>query len=152
MAQGVSRNEMRDHEIYEKRIRGAKLEDLAAEYGVTFRRVSQIIGEVRRSLPERSREDLIATSLDQLEFLREKVLELVSMRGAPVTAGQLGGILRDDDGEVVRDYSLRIKAINEAHKLNQTFAKRLGLDAPAQVDVKASVQYEIVGVDPEALT
>jgi hypothetical protein len=150
------RFELRNMEIYEKRIRGASLASLAGEYGLTDASISNICAEVRRTLPERSREELIAASLDQLEFLREKVLELVNMEGAPVTVGQQGDILRepseDGDGEIVRDYSLRTRAIAEAHKLNQTFAKRLGLDAPTESVVKASVQYEVVGLDPEALT
>jgi hypothetical protein len=146
------RFELRNMEIYEKRIRGASLASLAGEYGLDDSRISEICSEVRRTLPERSREELIAASLDQLEFLREKVIELSNMRGAPVTAGQLGEILRDEDGEIVRDYSLRLRAIDQAHKLNQTFAKRLGLDAPTESVVKASVQYEVVGLDPEALT
>lgn len=139
-------------EIYEARIRGARIAELAEKYGLDQSRISAICTEVRRTLPERSREELIAASLDQLEFLREKVIELAQMEGAPVTAGQLGEILYDTDGSVVRDYSLRIRAIDQAHKLNQTFAKRLGLDAPTESVVKASVQYEVVGLDPEALT
>ncbi len=142
----------RDMEIYEKWIRGTSQAVIADEYGLSLPRVSQICVEVRRTLPERSREELIAASLDQLEFLREKVLEMVKMKGAPVTAGQLGEIVRDEDGEIVRDYSLRTRAIAEAHRLNQTFAKRLGLDAPTESVVKASVQYEVVGFDPEART
>lgn len=146
------RTELRDMEIYEKRIRGALVPALADEYGLSTGRISQICAEVRATLPQRSREELLALSLEQIEFLREEVLTLVKMPGAPVTAGQLGEILYDTNGSVVRDYSLRIKAINEAHKLNQTFAKRLGLDAPTESVVKASVQYEVVGLDPEALT
>lgn len=139
-------------EIYEARIRGAKLAELAEKYGITQSRISDICSEVRRTLPERSREELIAASLDQLEFLREKVIELAEMEGSPVTAGQLGEILLDTDGSVVRDYSLRIKAIDQAHKLWVSFGKRMGLDAPTESVVKASVQYEVVGLDPEALT
>jgi hypothetical protein len=146
------RFELRNMEIYEKRIRGASLASLAGEYGLTDASISNICAEVRRTLPERSREELIAASLDQLEYLREKVIELSNMRGAPVTAGQLGEILLDEDGEIVRDYSLRLRAIDQAHKLNQTFAKRLGLDAPTETKVTGSMLYEVVGLDPEALT
>lgn len=148
----VRRHQIRDAEIYEKRIRGASLQSLADEYGLEDSSISRITKEQGATLSQRSREDLIAASLNQLEYLREKVIELAEMRGAPVAAGQLGEILHDVDGQVVRDYSLRVKAIAEAHKLNVTFAKRLGLDAPTQAEVKASVSYEIVGVDPGDLT
>lgn len=154
--EGVSRfTELRDQEIYEKRVRGATLKTLAEEFDISLSRVSDICKEQRAGLPERSREDLIRASIERLEFLREKVIELAEMPGAPVTVGQHGDILREPDtDEVVRDYSLRIKAIDQAHKLGQTFDKLFGLAAPtaANVEVKASIQYEIVGVDPEALT
>lgn len=149
------RYELRDMEIYEKWIRGTPQAALAEEYNLSVSRISLICTDVRRSMPQQSREDLIALSVDQLEFLREKVIELVQMNGAPVTAGQMGDVVLDPEtGEVVRDYSLRLRAIQAALAMNQTLAKRLGLDAPAQTEsvVKATVQYEIVGVDPGELT
>jgi len=153
MTRGVTENEIRDLEIYEKRMRGASLMALGEEYGLHQSRISVIVKEVRKTIPQKSREELISLSFDQLEYLREKVIELANLPGAPVTAGQLGEIVRDPETEdVVRDYSLRLRAIAEAHRMNVTFAKRHGLEAPTQVDVKAAIQYEIVGVDPEALT
>ena len=152
----VSRNSWRDVDIYEKRVRGATLAQLAAEYGIHESRVSQICVEIRRNLPDRAREELVKISFDQLESLRDEVLNLARMPGAPVTAGQHGDILRepsiDGQGEIVRDYSLRIKALQEAHRLILSKNKMLGLDAPTEVKTSGSVRYEIVGVDPEALT
>ena len=149
----VKRNARRDMEIYEKRVNGASLADLATEFGVERSRISQICSEVRATLPDEAREDLIRVNFQRLEELREKVLELANMNGAPVTAGQHGDVLIDpDSGETVRDYSLRVRAIAEAHKLILSTNRMFGLDAPAETTVKASVQYEIVGIDPEALT
>jgi hypothetical protein len=149
----VSRNSWRDVEIYEKRTRGATLALLAEEYGLDASSISRICTETRRSLPDRSRDELVKISFDQLEFLRDEVFKLASKEGAPVTAGQRGDVLIDPDtGETVRDYSLRVKALHEAHLLILSKNKMLGLDAPAEVKTSGSVRYEIVGVDPEALT
>jgi hypothetical protein len=149
----VSRNSWRDVDIYEKRVRGATLAQLAAEYGIHESRVSQICVEIRRNLPDRAREELVKISFDQLESLRDEVLNLARMPGAPVTAGQHGDVLIDPESEeVVRDYSLRIKALQEAHRLILSKNKMLGLDAPTEVKTSGSVRYEIVGVDPDALT
>lgn len=149
----VSPHSLRDVEIYEKRVRGASLAELAEEYGIHVSRVSQICAEVRRTLPDRSREELVRINHDQLEFLRDEVLNLARMTGAPITAGQHGDVLIDPDtGETVRDYSPRVKALQEAHRLILSKNKMLGLDAPTEVKTSGSVRYEIVGVDPEALT
>jgi hypothetical protein len=142
---------IRDDEIYRRRMRGESIADLAREFNVGESRISAIVTEVSRSLPERDRSELIALSIERLDFLTEKVMTLAEMEGAPIFVGKDGILARDENEEIVRDFSLRIKAIAEAHRLNQTFAKRLGLDAPTQSEVNASVQYEIVGVDPEEL-
>lgn len=148
----TSPNRRRDDEIYAKRMRGATLQELAEEYGISDGRISTIVHDVSRSLPERDRSELLAISVSHLEDLREKVRELARMEGAPVFVGKEGTIAYDENGSVVRDYSLRRSAYGLEHDINKTFAKRLGLDAPAQTEVKASVQYEIVGVDVDDLT
>lgn len=143
----------RDDDIYAKRMSGARLAELAVEYGLSQARICGIVREVSRSLPERDRSELLAISVSHLEDLREKVRELAEMEGAPMTAGTMGIPLIDPEtNRVVRDYSLRRSAYGLEHDINKTFAKRLGLDAPAQSEVKASVQYEIVGVDVDDLT
>lgn len=143
----------RNLDIYERRMRGERISDLAVEYSVSESRISQICTEIRRSLPDRSREELVRINHEQLEFLRDEVLRLVQKAGAPVTAGQHGDVLIDPDtGAIVRDYSLRINALKEAHRLILSKNKMLGLDAPSEVKTSGSVRYEIVGVDPEALT
>jgi hypothetical protein len=148
----TSPNKRRDDEIYIERMRGVPVRLLAEKHGLSVPRIYEITHEVSRSLPERDRSELLAVSVAHLEDLREKVRELAEMEGAPVFVGKDGAMAYDEDGSVVRDYSLRRSAYGLEHDINKTFAKRLGLDAPAQTEVKASVQYEIVGVDVEDLT
>ena len=149
----VSRHSWRDVDIYEKRMRGATLAQLAEEYGLHSSRISQICVEVRRNLPDRAKEELVRISFDQLESLRDEVLNLARMPGAPVTAGQHGDVLIDPETEeIVRDYGGRLRALQEAHRLILSKNKMLGLDAPTEVKASGSVRYEIVGVDTSALT
>lgn len=144
---------LRDEEIYLRSMRGEKTADLAAEFNLSENGIRAVVIRVGRSMPERDRSELLARSIEHLDDMRSKVLSLYSLLGAPVTAGQHGDVLIDPEtDEVVRDHSLKVKAIEQLLKIDTAFAKRLGLDAPTQAEVKASVQYEIVGVDPEALT
>lgn len=149
----MSRFIKRDIEIYERSMRGERTSDLAREYSLSDSRISQIVTEVGRNMPEVDISHLRALSADRLEFMQNEVLRLLALPAAPVTAGNTGLILEDPDtGAVVRDYSLKLRALAELRAINTTFAKRFGLDAPAQSEVKATVNYEIVGVDPEAMT
>jgi hypothetical protein len=153
MNERASPNELRDQEIFTKRMNGASLAVLAEEYGVVPSRICTIVSEMARKLPEMDRSALTALTIDTLMNLRGKVMNLAEMQGAPVTAGQRGDVLIDPETEeVVRDYSLRLNAVKTMLALDAQFAKRLGLDAPAESVVRATVQYEIVGVDPEDLT
>ena len=146
----------RDMDIYRRRMRGEKNAALAAEYGLAENSISAIVTKVSRSMPEQDRSEILALAAEHLDDIRSKVLSLWSLQSAPVTVGQHGDILRepseDGNGEIVRDHSLKVRAAELLLKIEQTVGKRYGLDAPTQAEVKASVQYEIVGVDPEALT
>lgn len=140
-------------DIYRRRMRGEKNAVLAAEYGLAENSISAIVTKVSRSMPEQDRSEILALAAEHLDDIRSKVLSLYDMVGAPVTAGQRGDVLIDpESGEVVRDHSLKVRAAELLLKIEQTVGRRYGLDAPTQAEVKASVQYEIVGVDPEALT
>lgn len=143
----------RDMDIYRRRMRGETNETLAAEYGIGANAISKIVTKVSRSMPEQDRSEILALSAEHLDDIRSKVLHLWELQGAPVTAGQHGDVLIDPDtGETVRDHSLKVRAAELLLKIEQAVGRRYGLDAPTQAEVKASVQYEIVGVDPEALT
>lgn len=147
----MSRYIKRDIEIYERAMRGERTGDLATEYGLSHSRVAGIVNEVARNMPEVDVSHLRALTAARLEFMFGKVLELVDKEGAP-TFTQRGDMLVDENGEPVRDYGLRLRALAELRALDAALAKRFGLDAPTQAEVKATVSYEIVGVDPEAMT
>jgi hypothetical protein len=80
-------------------------------------------------------------------------LELAEMRGAPVTAGKDGDVVLDpEDATVVRDYSLRLAALEQARKADVEIRKLHGLDAATKVDVTGAVRYEVAGVDISKLS
>jgi hypothetical protein len=47
----------------------------------------------------------------------------------------------------VRDYSLRLAALEQARKADVEIRKLHGLDAAQKVDVTGAVRYEVAGVD-----
>jgi hypothetical protein len=128
---------------------GATYEKLAARYGISTSRVGQIIAQVRDSIPEEDRAEEIRRSLEMLRELRDGALEVYRMAPAPVFVGKDGTPARDPSltdkdplGELVRDHTGRLRALETAVKVDQRIAQLLGLDAAQKMDVNVSGQEE----------
>lgn len=147
------RLEGRNGEIWHRyAIRSQTIERIAEDLNLSNQRVSQILDEIRKSIPEPDRQELVKHSIELLQYAQDTALEIVAMTPAPVFVGKDGSIAYDEKGEVVRDYSGRLRALETAIKANDTIAKRLGLDSPTKIETSGAVRYEIVGVDLEALS
>lgn len=113
---------------------------LAARYGLSQGRVSQIISQVRDSIPDEVREEEVQRSLEMLRELRAGALEVWRMAAAPVTAGKDGDLLYDPEAPpgtsaLVRDHTGRLRALETALKVDQRIAQLLGLDAAQKLDM-----------------
>jgi transcriptional regulator with XRE-family HTH domain len=143
-----ARHEGRNGEVWHRyAVRMQSQERIADDLGITPQRVSQIIAEVRASVPAVDKQQMIASSLELIAHVKDQALELVEMAGAPIFVGKDGSIAYDEKGNVVRDYSMRINALKTALAADDVMAKRLGLDAATKTEVSGSVRYEIAGVD-----
>lgn len=109
-------------------IQGKTLVELAAEYGVSNQRISQIIRDIRESLPPEDRQMVVDRRVAQI--------------GAVVKALVPQALTGDRD------------AVASLEKMMAREAKYLGLDAPKQVEHSGKVAtYRIEGdVDLEKLT
>jgi predicted DNA-binding protein (UPF0251 family) len=126
--------------------------EIASRMDLSQQRVSQILADARAKLPPVDLEAIRRESLELHLKTQRFALELAEMRGAPVTAGKDGDIVRDDDGSMVRDYSLRLAALEQARKADVEIRKLHGLDAAQKVDVTGAVRYEVAGVDISKLS
>lgn len=142
----------RNGAIWREFIQGCTQEFLADKYGLSQVRVSAIIKEVRATVPPADRGEMLQESLELIREVRRKAMELVEMAGAPVAVGKDGTVLYDPEtGELVRDYSLRLKALDTAMKASDVEAKRLGLDSPIKLESSSRVAYTLAGVSVEDL-
>lgn len=143
----------RSKEMYERwAIWGDTQQEIAAIYGVSHQRVSQIIAAWRKAFPQ-VREDLAEQSIATLKELRKRQFALAEQikAGAPVAVGKDGVKLYEDDGTPVRDYSGYLKALAEVRLTDAQIAKRMGLDAPDRLETTQTVRYEIAGLDDGTL-
>ena len=126
----------RNGSVWRDYVRGATQEALAEKYNVSQPRISQIISEVRDSIPQQEREALIKEEIDFLRRMRWELLEVWDMKAAPVTAGQLGEIVKDPEtGEPVRDHSGRLAAAARIESYSARMHKLLGLEASQKIDL-----------------
>lgn len=133
----------RNGEIWRKHVRGRTEEHLAAEYNLTQQRISQIIAEVRDSIPEQTRAQVVQAELDLLLRLRDEVLELWDAKAVPVTVGKDGDILRDPETqEVVRDHSGRLAGVKMALNISESLRRMVGADSASKVDLMTHGEAE----------
>lgn len=153
MPEQQPRLEGRNGEVWRKHIiYGWTQERCAEHFGISQQRVAEIIAQVRASIPEDSKADLVRASMDLINEVKARALEIADMLPAPVVAGKDGEPVMDPEtGQWVRDFSGRLRALETALKADDTLAKRLGLDAASKIESTATVRYEVVGVDTEDL-
>jgi hypothetical protein len=125
--------------IWQAYLKGANQMALAAEYGLTQGRISQIISEVRASLPERDKSELVQESAEFMRWARAQALTLWEATGAPVTAGKDGDVVYDPEtGAIVRDHAGRLAGLRTAVDVERHLAKLLGLDAATKLDANVT--------------
>lgn len=116
------RLEGRNGEIWRGYLFGKTQEALAEEFGISQSRVSQVIAEVRESLPETDAQELRRADLERLDAMLPNNI-LMAVAG-------------DKD------------AVSSVLKIMERRAKLLGLDAPTRQEIKGGLQYQILGLGP----
>jgi hypothetical protein len=119
--------------IWTAYVRGATQETIAADHDITQQRVSQIIAEVRDTIPEADRAHLVQRETEFLDQLRAEVLDL--WRRPPIPAYSHGKPILMPDGTIAEDHSGRLAAWDRAIKAHEHLAKLLGLLAPTKADI-----------------
>jgi len=121
---------------------------LSKKYKVTQTVISEDLRIYRESIPAQDKDQLRAQHLDLLAHLTGVAMELVEGRPVPVTAGKDGDIVLDPEtGKPVWDHSGRLAAYDRVLKAQDAVRKLVGLDAPTQTEISATVEHR----EPEIL-
>ena len=144
----------RDVKIYRLRVvNRLTLTEIADRFNLSPQRIGQIVAEVTAKLPPLDLDAVRRQSMELYDEIERQALALAEREGAPVTSGKDGDVVVDPvTGEVVRDYALRLNALETARKASLERRKLLGLDAATKTEISGSVRYEVAGVDIEALS
>jgi hypothetical protein len=133
----------RNHEIWVAYARGTAVVDIAATYGLSRSQVYEILNQVKVSIPDEDREQLVKMRRAFLDEMREAAAEVMRQDPAPAFAPNGKAHVDPKTGEPVYDYGTRLAAIDRGIKLDERLAKLTGTDAPT-----ASVQAHVPLVPP----
>ena len=112
----------RNGEIWRAYLFGKTQEAIAEEFELSQQRVSEVIREVRESLPETDANELRRADLERLDAMLPNNIMLA--------------VAGDKD------------AVNSVLKIMERRAKLLGLDAPTKQEVQGGLMYKVIGLDP----
>jgi Mor transcription activator family len=138
----------RNGAIWREYCRGATMEGLADKYGLSFQRISQIIAEVRDTIPQQTRQQLIQQEIDFLNDTRSSIMaDVYDSNPAPVTIrdGEGWRYLKDPvTDEYVVDHTARLTAARVGLDYSKFIADVLGLKAATKVDLGPSEEAAAV--------
>ncbi|HEY6924939.1 MAG TPA: hypothetical protein VI653_15800 [Steroidobacteraceae bacterium] len=121
--------------------------------GISQQQVSVMLAKAREKLPPVDLEAIRRESLELHYDTKRRALELAERLGAPVTAGKDGDLVLDPQtNEYVRDYSLRLAALDTARKADIEIRKLLGADSATKIETSGTIRYEVASVDLDALS
>jgi hypothetical protein len=128
----------------ELRSRSYSYRRIAAELGIDVASAYRAVQRGLRDIVEEAAEEVRKLELDKLDRLEEEALDILAARHPVVSHGR---VLAD-----VEDDGPKLAAIQVLLRVTESRRKLLGLDQPAKLSVDGGVRYEVVGVNPEALT
>lgn len=116
----------RNWEIWDLYAQGFSQREIARRFNLTQGRVSGIIKDIRSQLPEETKQDWRKRELTFLDTMRKDMMELVKKPLPPATNSK-GELLRDEDGEIIRDATGRLAAYDRALNTHAKLVQMLGL-------------------------
>lgn len=140
--QPQDRLEGRNGDVWRAHVSGATQEAIAAKLGVSQATVSRIIAQVRDTIPAPVKEHLVTREMDFLDGLRAEMMELAAKPPPPAFSQRGIPLVDPDTGQIVRDASTQLAAIDRAVKLHERMSKILGLEAPSRAEVAVTAQAQ----------
>jgi hypothetical protein len=120
-----------------------------ADRAAAHKDVTRALAANRAQLAE-TVEDHRVLALERLDAMYRATLTVLDRLHVVVSHGR---IIRDDEGEPLRDDGPELAAVKTLIDIEQRRARLLGLDAPQKLDTTTAgtVRYEVVGVDTDKL-
>lgn len=140
------------------RVEGAPLAAIADALG--YKTASAVSQDISRALAQRRAEmgegadALRDMELERLDALWRAAWAVLEREHPTVSHGKVVTVTDGETGKSVtlRDDGPELAAIDRLLRVAESRRKLLGLDAAAKLDAGITVKYEVVGIEPDALT
>lgn len=144
----------RDAEIFERWIKREKQSEIAASLGISQPSVAAAVKREREARGDDLKAELRARWLGLYEHCIDELYKIVDAGPIPAYSNGRPIYLNPDgdDGKIAQDYSGLVRAMAEMRAQSESARKMLGIDEPVRATVDATVRFEVVGIDTEALT
>jgi transcriptional regulator with XRE-family HTH domain len=120
----------RNGRIWGRYLAGWSQARIAEEFSLSQQHVSDILREVRASIPPEERQNLVTTEVERLDRALAEAVAVLERDHYIVNSGNL---VAGPDGELLLDDGPKLAALDRMLKVSAERRKLLGLDAPTEV-------------------
>ncbi len=145
---GNGGNRARDAAIWDLYCNNWSQVALAARFGLSQQRISQIIDSHRAAVPAEEKAERVQRSLMQLDWIARELHALASAEPIPAYSNGrpiLTGVIDPETGEeqVAQDNTGRVVAMRELRATQESMRKLAGLDAKVETSLTVETSPEM---------
>lgn len=138
----------RDWDMWVAYVKGTTQREIAAQYGLAQSTVSERLKAAKESIPPEERDLVVRRHLDEIASVSRELWKLIDAEPVPAYSNgrrmTMPNEAAPDDpdipGDQVWDHSGRITAMRELREWQKRQATLIGLDAPTQQEITATVE------------
>jgi transcriptional regulator with XRE-family HTH domain len=135
----------RNGDVWQAYLSGVTQEAIAERFGISQSRVSQLVTEVRASIPEPVIAEIKQAEAERIAMLYTETVAIMRAHH-PVVSLQRGEVIPG-----LEDAGPKLAAIAMALKIHERVAKTYGTDAAQKIEASAQVKFSYEGVDVDAV-
>ena len=132
----------RNHAIWKARVEGCTLQEIADAFNLGVQRIDQIVKQYAASIPAEERDQIVQMRREVLGTVQQMLFDMARMKPAPAFAPNGKAHIDPETGESIRDYSLRLNAIDRLLKADERIGKLTGTDNAVQHTLTVSAEAQ----------
>jgi hypothetical protein len=134
----------RNAEIVRMKESGKSYAEIGAHFGITRQTAHTMYWKTVAAAPQLAVSEMRAQQNARLEMALARLEEIADRDHVTISGGE---IVRDTEGQPLRDSGPEMQALRDLRATIEAQAKLNGTNAPAQVTVNGQITYQVNGVD-----
>jgi len=134
----------RNAEIVRLKESGKTYAEIGEHFGITKQNAHTMYWKTVAAAPQLAVSEMRAQQNARLEMVLARLEEIADRDHVTISGGE---IVRDTEGQPLRDSGPEMQALRDLRATIEAQAKLNGTNAPAQVTVNGQITYQVNGVD-----